>query len=323
MATVHPSVFIGSSVQGKSIAKAVQNRLAGEADPEVWDQATFDVGDTTIDSLEKKSREVDFAIFVLTPDDVLIKKAERKAAPRDNVIFELGLFSGSLGRQRCFLVHDEAHKLDLPTDLLGITAARFKMQGSGDLEASVAPACNKIEKVIGRLGVRPKLDPKALSSFQEIDAFRSRATGYWWQRVLPDDASALSFMQIEPDAASGTLKMGGISYHTDGSPVAQWRTTGVSILKDDRKIAYIWEGSHPKSPNDPYQGFGWVQFDDVPGSFTKGIGGFFNANLADLKTARKKSGEYRRVTSEKERATMRDGSGKQIAALVKAKLEAW
>ena len=51
METAHPSVFVGSSVEGLAIAKAIQRRLEYAADVDLWDQATFDLSSVTIDAL--------------------------------------------------------------------------------------------------------------------------------------------------------------------------------------------------------------------------------------------------------------------------------
>jgi hypothetical protein len=97
----------------------------------------------------------------------------------------------------------------------------------------------------------------------------------------------------------------------------------VSVDTGDRKLSYIWEGSHPKQPNDPYQGFGWITFDDAPGSFSSGRGLFFNANLADLKTSRRKSIVFRRCIDEKEIETMTGSNGQLIKTMVLEKLGIW
>ena len=62
----------------------------------------------------------DFAILLLTPDDTTTSRDQQRFAPRDNVVFELGLFMGCMGRQRCFLIQEDNRELRLPTDLLGV-----------------------------------------------------------------------------------------------------------------------------------------------------------------------------------------------------------
>lgn len=323
MAAQLPSVFIGSSVEGLEIAEAIQRGLRHAADVELWDQATFDLSSTTIESLEEKCAAVDFAIFVLTPDDVKFKREKKTAAVRDNVIFELGLFSGTLGRRRCFVVHDQGQNLDLPSDLAGITPATFRLHQSGDLDASLGAACSQIKKAMTKLKQRRKLSAQALSAIEETAAFCNRVTGHWWERVLPDDAAALCFVLVEADPATSTVRMAGVAYHTDGSPIADWNSIAVSIDKDERRLSYIWEGAHPKQPNDPYQGFGWVKFDEGSEALSSGRGSFFDANLVDLKTTRRKSVVFRRCADQNEIDTMKTGDGRQIATLVKRKLDAW
>ena len=46
-----------------------------------------------------------------------------QASPRDNVVFEAGLFGGVLGMRRTFILHAKGAKL--PSDLLGLTCVRY------------------------------------------------------------------------------------------------------------------------------------------------------------------------------------------------------
>ena len=46
-----------------------------------------------------------------------------QASPRDDVVFEAGLFGGALGIRRTFILH--AHGSKLPSDLLGLTSVRY------------------------------------------------------------------------------------------------------------------------------------------------------------------------------------------------------
>lgn len=69
--------------------------------------------------------ETDCAVFVLTPDDLRIQDGPPARVARDNVLFELGLFMGALGRGRTFGVKCSHCVLDLPTDLHGVTWIEF------------------------------------------------------------------------------------------------------------------------------------------------------------------------------------------------------
>jgi predicted nucleotide-binding protein len=87
-------------------------------------------GTSTLERLLELTREVDFAAFVFAQDD-WTPRASRpcpqptrgQASPRDNVVFEAGLFGGVLGMRRTFILH--AHGAKLPTDLLGLTCVRY------------------------------------------------------------------------------------------------------------------------------------------------------------------------------------------------------
>src|SRR5262249_428260 len=91
----------------------------------------------------------DFAVLVLTPDDLLVRQGEERNAARDNVLLELGLFMGRLGRSRTFAVCQKDSNLKLPSDLAGVSLASFSAPGgSGRLVAALGPACFKIRNAI-------------------------------------------------------------------------------------------------------------------------------------------------------------------------------
>lgn len=64
----------------------------------------FAPGGYAIDNLIDVAQENDFAILVASPDDTTTSRGSTSPAVRDNVILELGLFIGVLGRDRAYLL---------------------------------------------------------------------------------------------------------------------------------------------------------------------------------------------------------------------------
>lgn len=158
-----PRVFIGSSVEQVDLAYAVQEGLEYDVEATVWTQGVFQPSRTTMAALVDQLDENDFAIFVLAPDDLTAMRKEVVSTVRDNVIFELGLFAGRFGHERCYLVTPRnADDLHLPTDLLGITPAEYDADRQDkNLVAALGAACNRIRKSIKQLGPR-QAEPEKL-----------------------------------------------------------------------------------------------------------------------------------------------------------------
>jgi hypothetical protein len=143
-----PRVFIGSSVEGLPIARALQRILEDEMRTEVWDQGTvFGLGDSTLEALERAVLSYDFGVFVFTPDDELVVRGYKKTVARDNVVFELGLFVGKHTRRRAFALCPAGASLALPSDLAGITTARYAAT-EADLVRALAPACESLRRAV-------------------------------------------------------------------------------------------------------------------------------------------------------------------------------
>jgi len=149
-----PFVFIGSSSEGLGIAKAVQKNLEYVCETQVWHQGLFGLSEGPMESLIEAYDKFDFAILILTPDDLIVSRGETKQSPRDNVLFELGLFIGGLGRQRVFIVADRTIDIKLPSDLAGIIPATFEPPKKGTLLSAVGPACTDIEEQIKKRGLK-------------------------------------------------------------------------------------------------------------------------------------------------------------------------
>jgi len=71
-------------------------------------------GRTIIEQLEVYSKNIRFAVVLLTPDEV----SQGRFRARQNVIFELGYFIGKLGRERVCVLYKE--NVELPSDFHGV-----------------------------------------------------------------------------------------------------------------------------------------------------------------------------------------------------------
>jgi len=151
-----PVLFVGSSVEGVAVAHEIQ--LGLKHDPikvRPWSTpGVFGPGGVSIDSLIGEVDASDFAAFVFGPDDKVFSRHEKYEAPRDNVVFELGLFMGRLDRNRSFIIKDQHADIKIPTDLLGVTPITYVSKPGEDLSSAVATICHELRKVIKLVGVR-------------------------------------------------------------------------------------------------------------------------------------------------------------------------
>lgn len=116
-------IFIASSSEQKSNAAKIADSLAKSGHEPVRWWTSFDPGKYTLEVLIEQMRGCDAGIFYCVGDDQSSYRDNDTTIPRDNVIFELGLFVSSLGRRRCIFLWDQNDpKLRLPSDLLGLTA---------------------------------------------------------------------------------------------------------------------------------------------------------------------------------------------------------
>ena len=66
------SLFMGSSMEGQRIAEAIQLNLDRECKVTLWSQGLFGLAQGTLETLAEKVNSFDFAILVLTPDDLSV-----------------------------------------------------------------------------------------------------------------------------------------------------------------------------------------------------------------------------------------------------------
>lgn len=308
MTTRRPLVFVGSTWEARETAKAVRENLAGDADILLWTEA-FRAGESFLSALERNAARCDFAVVVWTPDDTTMSRDQESASPRDNVVFELGLFIGKIGAERGYCVHPERTGMKMPSDLLGITTVSYRPDHPNGLTSALGPACDKIRQRIRELGSRVG---------DSASTFCSRIAGFWWEYITPEIVSSIGFLEITVDA-SGGLRINGDAYRSDGSRAADWWTEGCAVNPLERKLLYVWKGRYIDNPKRPFEGFGDFLFNDSDGQFLRGHGFFAEMDVTDLRKTQKRAGKiYRCSLAEVE--VMRSGNRDKINSLIQGKL---
>ena len=225
---MQPRLFIGSSSEKLEIAYAVQENLEQVAEVTVWTQGIFSPSKFTLESLADALFKTDFGVFVFSPDDVTSMRGQDQKTVRDNVIFELGMFIGRLGRERCFILVPKPDQADLhlPSDLLGLSPAAYNTdRRDGNMRAAVGPACSAISRNIVRLGTsdlaaRPS-QPRVIealpvqvrgasTSDTENAVLKAMVAGNFNQRSLSGLSKDTGLTKSEINACITSLMMKGL-----------------------------------------------------------------------------------------------------------------
>jgi hypothetical protein len=151
-----PRLFAGSSSEQIPLLNKIIDLIGEAAECIPWTNA-FDSNKSGLDSLIKRARLADFSILLATKDDLLTEREETYSVPRDNVIFEFGLFLGSSSPFKCFLIAEDG--ANLPSDLEGITVFKFTREDDkyNSIEKIVENIVEQINKVsdVSELGLLP------------------------------------------------------------------------------------------------------------------------------------------------------------------------
>lgn len=149
-----PILFVGSSRESLPIVEAL---VSGWREPPFivrpWTGGVFSPSQFPIDDLTRQVAACDFAALVLGPDDQVLSRGATSNAPRDNVLFELGLFMGAIERARTLFIVPLDEDVKIPSDILGLTPLRY-VSRTGSLSDNLAPVCRDIATLIQRMGPR-------------------------------------------------------------------------------------------------------------------------------------------------------------------------
>jgi hypothetical protein len=232
-----PRIFLGSSGKQEKLLQALTRGLEEVAHVDPW-TTSFNPGTTTLERLLELVHEVDFAAFVFAQDDWTATSppassgpGSGQASPRDNVVFEAGLFGGVLGMRRTFILHASGAKL--PSDLLGLTSIRY---GETTTPAEMRVVNQKLRKAIENAGRVARIE------------------GLWWQFSLTErtarEPSAVSLLRISRDR-DGALELAGRSWQEDGRLSARYWSEAVKERKEPSGVFYYWKGERPLDPDVP------------------------------------------------------------------------
>ncbi len=131
-----PNLFIGSSSEGHDFDVEIRAQL--ECFPiEIihWSQI-FPSGIFSLEALLNILPKIEAALFISTPDDETKYRGKIKPQPRDNIIFEFGLFMGKLGRKHVsmVLVEKNGQFPKLPSDLKGLNHIYYRQKKPAQFE---------------------------------------------------------------------------------------------------------------------------------------------------------------------------------------------
>jgi hypothetical protein len=249
---------------------------------------------------------VDFAAFVFAQDDwtstsskASAEPAPGQASPRDNVVFEAGLFGGVLGMRRTFILHANGAKL--PTDLLGLTCVRY----AGAMTPAETKTINqKIRKAI------------------ENEGRLTRIEGAWWQFSLTErtakEPSALSLLKVSRDR-NGALELTGRSWREDGRLSARYWSEAVKEREGASGLFYYWNGERPLDANAPQlHGTGEIKLE----SADRASGYWITRADADPGLNARTSGVFRRADPD-DLGILDGRDDKKRAALIAKRLTQW
>lgn len=227
-----PTIFIGSSSEAQGIVDAFHSHLEDVAEVFPWKYGVLKSGEFTLESLVKALNRFDFAALILTPDDLIESRGTTSNSPRDNVIFEIGLFIGRLGRERVFLISERNSDLKIPTDLLGVKCINYRAgtvsDGFDALLRSTRPAFRELETRMKEIGCLPSGSAKTsrYGMLEYSDTVRDRDAQY-----MDAIEGATNELYINGTALSNMV------LNSWGAIIRKSRTARVNLLMLDPQLA--------------------------------------------------------------------------------------
>lgn len=250
-------IFLGSSSEALNIMWALERELSDRGFDTVPWKGSFDLARNTLDEIWDLAKKVDFAVFVMASDSILEERGRQTWAPRDNVVYEAGLFAGVLSPTRVFLVVESGLNIKIPSDYSGIGYTSCKESDEG----SIRHAAIEIHKAIDRS------ENEAIK-----DNLIRRIEGLWIDAVVNrDEMSVVSTFELKRKGSTLDV-LNGRAWGPDGEPRSKFWSTSSKFIPETQTLIYSWEGKHPRervvsehfgvgtlvfNPDDPNHATGW------------------------------------------------------------------
>jgi Histidine-specific methyltransferase, SAM-dependent/Predicted nucleotide-binding protein containing TIR-like domain len=238
-----PVVVVGSSSEAeqRGLIAGIRANLPG-ATVRNWKTLAWPLTRSTLEGVVDMVGGADFAVFILSADDVATIRGKQVSVARDNVIFELGVSIGKLGVDRTFIMcpdGDVAANHHRPSDLLGITVTTFESEG--DVQDATARACDQMWPVIVTRGRRDRSSANGDITRGETTRLEVIADGAFYvqesrDRYAADLRDAImegarlpqKFQFAQPDGGHHWLRLcKSVSYH--------YYARAKALLRDNRQ----------------------------------------------------------------------------------------
>ena len=177
-----PRVFIGSASESLDVLlKQIQMSTNHRSRP---------LFVTTKANSENYVDAFDFGVMILSKDDYTKSRDKIFDSPRDNTLFEFGIFIGRMGEGHAFALSEKG--VQLPSDLFGVTIEEYDKDAASGAYNNLSVCVSKISRLmkesleLGWLGMLPST---------------ALAIGYFDNFIKPVAESIASKISVEIDGA--------------------------------------------------------------------------------------------------------------------------
>ncbi|MCW5964211.1 MAG: nucleotide-binding protein [Bryobacterales bacterium] len=161
-----PYVFIASSsaTAARECGEHLAAQLQEVAEAVFWKHDVFLPGQHLLESLSLAIDRADFAVLLCLPEGKTNYRSKKYAGLNPNVLFELGVSLGRLGKSRAFVVRPQGANLLAPGYLDGISQVEFIMREESTAASTMGPVCLKIKEAMKLQGLKERGGAEAKES---------------------------------------------------------------------------------------------------------------------------------------------------------------